>query len=80
MTDSSAQILRDLAETHLATVLKQLPSDRMHRFVLFIEIVRAMDYWGIYTNLTSVDIEGGQQPLDLMYWGWNREQGHRRAL
>ncbi|MBU1364877.1 MAG: hypothetical protein KKE51_13760 [Gammaproteobacteria bacterium] len=72
MTDSTAQMLRDLAETHLATVLKQLPSDRMGRFVLFIEVVRAMDYWGIYTNLTSADKEGGQQSLDLMYWGWNR--------
>lgn len=72
MTDATAQMLRDLAETHLATVLKQLPSDRMGRFVLFIEVVRAMDYWGIYTNLTSIYKEGGQQSLDLMYWGWNR--------
>jgi hypothetical protein len=72
MTDSLAQALRELAETHLATVLKQLPSDVLGRFVLFIEVVRAMDYWGIYSKLTGASNEGAEQSLDLMYWGWNR--------
>lgn len=47
MADSNAQALRDMAEAHLAAVRKRLPSDRMGRFVLFIEVVRGMDYWGI---------------------------------
>lgn len=72
MTDSTTQALRKLAETHLAAVLKQLPSDRIDRFVLFIEIVRAMDYWGTYTKFTNTGKEGMEQSLDLMYWGWNR--------
>lgn len=72
MTDSTAQTLRELAETHLAAVLKQLPSDRIDRFVLFIEVVRAMDYWGTYAKLTNTGKEGVEQSLDLMYWGWNR--------
>lgn len=72
MTNSNAQALRELAEAHMEAVLKQLPSDRMGRFVLFIEAVRAMDYWGIHAQLSSAGKEGSEQSLDLMYWGWNR--------
>lgn len=72
MTDSTAQALRELAEIQLANVLKKLPSDALGRFVLFVEVVRAMDYWGIYTKLTGASDDGTIQSLDLMYWGWNR--------
>lgn len=41
----------------------------MPRFLLFIEVVRAMDYWG--TALIG-DSEKVTQSIDLMYWGWNR--------
>ncbi|ABD70786.1 hypothetical protein Rfer_3076 [Rhodoferax ferrireducens T118] len=44
----------------------------MGRFVLFIEVVRAMDYWGIHAQSASSDKEGAEHSLDLMYWGWNR--------
>lgn len=72
MTDSNAQTLRDIAEAHLAAILKRLPSDRMDRFVMFIEVVRAMDYWSIHSHPDSLnDVKVGQS-LDLMYWGWNR--------
>ena len=72
MPDVNAQALRDMAEAQLAEVLKRLPTDRMGRFVLFIEVVRAMDYWG--TNATAIigDSEKVSQSFDLMYWGWNR--------
>ena len=44
----------------------------MNRFVLFTEVVRAMDYWGINAQLASTGDEKVEQSLDLMYWGWNR--------
>ena len=47
MADPNAQALRDLAEAHLAAVRKRLASECMGRFVMFIEVVRALDYWGI---------------------------------
>lgn len=72
MTDSSAQALRDLAEVHLGAVLMQLPSDRTGRFILFIEVVRAMDYWGTHAPALIGDSERVAQSIDLMYWGWNR--------
>jgi len=72
MPDSSAQALRDLAEVHLATVLKPLPTDRIGRFVLFVEVVRAMDYWGTHAPALIGDDEKVAQSFDLMYWGWNR--------
>lgn len=72
MADSNAQALRDLAEVHLAAVLKRLPHDRMGRFVLFIEVVRAMDYWGTHATALIGDSEKVSQSFDLMYWGWNR--------
>lgn len=72
MAESIAQTLRELADTHLLTVLKQLPSNRMDRFVLFIEVVRAVDYWGIHAHAGSAGKEWSGQSLDLMYWGWNR--------
>ncbi|TXH06305.1 MAG: hypothetical protein E6R07_00505 [Nevskiaceae bacterium] len=72
MTDSHAKALRDLAEAHLATVLKRIPSDRMGRFIVFIEVVRAMDYWSIGACTASTTNEKVAQSLDLMYWGWNR--------
>ena len=41
----------------------------MDRFVMFIEVVRAMDYWSIHSNPDSLnDVKVGQS-LDLMYWG-----------
>lgn len=72
MTDSPVQALRELAEAHLAAVLIQLPSDRMGRFVLFIEVVRAMDYWGTHAPAAIGDKNEIAQSFDLMYWGWNR--------
>ena len=69
MADSSPQALRDLAEVHLGAILKRLPGDRIARFVLFIEVVRAMDYWG---TALSGDSEQVTHWIDLMYWGWNR--------
>lgn len=72
MVDPNAQALRKLAEVHLASVLERLPSDRLSRFVLFIEIVRAMDYWGINANPANAGNDQVEQSLDLMYWGWNR--------
>lgn len=72
VTDSNAPALRDLAEVHLEAVLKQLPTDRLGRFVLFIEVVRAMDYWGTHAPALIGDSEKVAQSIDLMYWGWNR--------
>lgn len=72
MADLNAQAIRDLAEAHLAAVLQRLPSDRMGRFVMFIEVVRAMDYWGISAYPDSLEKVKVSQSIDLMYWGWNR--------
>jgi hypothetical protein len=72
MPDSSAKALKGLADDHLAAVLKQLPSDRMQRFVLFIEVVRAMDYWGMHAKALIGESAEVAQKVDLMYWGWNR--------
>src|SRR6478609_3703936 len=72
MIPADIQALRDIAEDHLATVLGQLPSDRMGRFILFIEAVRAMDYAVIQSQAASANKETIEQSLDLMYWGWNR--------
>lgn len=72
MADSSAQVLRDLAAAHLAALRKRLPSDRMGRFVMFIEVVRALDYWGTSAYPDSLNDAKVGQSLDLMYWGWNR--------
>jgi len=72
VADSSAQVLRDLADVHLGVVLKLLPSDRIGRFVLFMEVVRAMDYWGTHAPVLIGDSEKVAQSIDLMYWGWNR--------
>lgn len=44
----------------------------MERFVLFIEVVRAMDYWGTHAPALIGDSEKVAQSIDLMYWGWNR--------
>ena len=72
MNSTSAQALRELAEIHLEAVLMRLPSDRLRRFFLFIEVVRAMDYWGTLAPAISGDSENVAQSIDLMYWGWNR--------
>jgi len=72
MMADSAQELRRLAENHQETVLKPLPSDRIGRFILFIEVVRAMDYWGTHAPALIGDDKDVEQSIDLMYWGWNR--------
>ncbi|WP_240225049.1 hypothetical protein [Rheinheimera hassiensis] len=72
MADSHAQALRQFAEAHLADTLNLLPSDPIRRFILFIEVVRAMDYWGTSAKAIIGDNEEKAQSLDLMYWGWNR--------
>ena len=72
MADSYAQALRQFAEGHLAETLNLLPGDPIRRFILFIEVVRAMDYWGTHSRAMIGDNEEKAQSLDLMYWGWNR--------
>lgn len=72
MANSNGQTLRNLAEIHLGNVLKQLPTDQMGRFVLFIEVVRAMDYWGTRAPAPFGNSDKVEQSFDLMYWGWNR--------
>lgn len=72
MIDPNAQAFRDLAEAHLGAILKPLPSERMDRFALFIEVVRAMDYWGTHAPGLIGNSEKVAQSIDLMYWGWNR--------
>jgi hypothetical protein len=44
----------------------------MGRIILFIEVVRAMDYWGINAKSANAGNDKVEQSLDLMYWGWNR--------
>ena len=56
----------------MVAVLKRLPADNTDRFVLFIEVVRAMDYWGTHATAFVGGSEKISQSFDLMYWGWNR--------
>jgi hypothetical protein len=72
VTNSNADILRDLAELHLGAVIARLPSDRSSRFLLFVEVVRTMDYWSIHAEKAISTNEMVTQSIDLMYWGWNR--------
>ena len=72
MAVSNTHTLRDLADAHLTAIRKLLPNDRIGRFVLFIEVVRAMDYWGMHAPTLIADSKKNVQSLDLMYWGWNR--------
>ena len=72
MSNTNAEALRDLAEVHLKAVLEPLPSDSIGRFLLFMEVVRAMDYWGTRAVILPGDSEEITQSVDLMYWGWNR--------
>jgi hypothetical protein len=72
MVHSNADSLRRLADIHLARVLQPLPPDRVGRFVLFVEVVRAMDYWGMHAPALIGDDDMVAQSIDLMYWGWNR--------
>jgi hypothetical protein len=44
----------------------------MGRFIMFIEVVRAMDYWSISAYPDSRQNAQTGQALDLMCWGWNR--------
>lgn len=67
MADLNVHALRDLAETHLAAVLKRLLTDHIGRFVLFIEVVRAMDIWGTHASAMIGDREKVSQSFDLMY-------------
>ena len=60
MVESAAQALRALADAHLSAVLQRLPSDRMGRFIVFIEGVRAIDYWSITAN--AVLLRHGMDP------------------
>lgn len=71
MRDVNAQALGDLAEAHLAAVLKRLSTDHIGRFVLFIKVVRAMDYWGSHAPAFIGDREKVTETFDLMYWWWN---------
>lgn len=72
MTNSNAQAFRDLAEIHLGVVLKLLPRDQAGKFLLFVEVVRAMDYWSTHGPALGGEREKNAPLIDLMYWGWNR--------
>jgi hypothetical protein len=69
MAESAAQALRAPANALLSAALQPLPSDRMNRFIMFIEVVRSMDYWSITAYPESLKNAQTEQALDLMYCG-----------
>lgn len=68
--EKSSTKLRNLAESSRQEVLKRLPKGRMNRFILFVEVVRVIDYWGILSR-PNKENKSSLHKLDLMYWGWN---------
>ena len=68
--EKSSTKLRNLAESSRQEVLKRLPQDRMNRFILFVEVVRVIDYWGTLSRPSEKE-KSSIHKLDLMYWGWN---------
>lgn len=67
-SESIPDELRRLADEHFSAVVSKLPTDRMERFLFFVEVVRANDYWGVFAQ---VSIETPEWQFDMMHWGWN---------
>ncbi|TDP80794.1 hypothetical protein EV672_1109 [Aquabacterium commune] len=67
-SESIPDELRRLADEHFSAVVSKLPTDRMERFLFFVEVVRANDYWGVFAQAS---IETPEWQFDMMQWGWN---------
>lgn len=76
MNTNMSQIFEDLAEQELDAILSKVPSDSMQKFLIFAEVVRALDYLSFFQPLFSKEKRFPLQDFDLMIWGWNLALEH----
>lgn len=62
----------EMAKLELEVALSRIPSDPTHKFVLFTETLRVLDYWAVFQQLLPKEHRLSKQDLDLIRWGWNR--------
>ena len=78
--DIEAEVLfRSLGERELKTVLQSIPTDRNHRFALFLEVLRTVDYRTIFQSFGQKDGRLGEADFQILSWGWNRAASHLLA-
>src|SRR5262245_44423036 len=65
-----------LARQELEDVLSIMPSDPIHRFVIFTETTRVLDYWTVFRNLLPAEYCPSAPDFALLQWGWNLAAEH----
>jgi hypothetical protein len=63
-----------LSQEELKGALSVIPSDPIHRFLVFFEAIRVLDNWSVVTPTT----EEPQTAIDfqILQWGWNLAARH----
>jgi len=70
-TEKNVKKLLELSDIILNDVLVNLPQKNERKFILFLEIVRNLDYWAIYQNKLPKDQCLPWPDYEIMLQGWN---------
>lgn len=72
MQDKIARELTSLADSELARISGMLPTDASHRFVIYMQALRQMDYWSVFQLLLPKESRLKPWDLEILWLGWNR--------
>jgi len=70
-TEEICEELTRISSAEIRALEQLLPEDAESCFILFTEMTRVSDYWGLGQNYTSEDASATVQTLDIMKMGWN---------
>ena len=74
--DTQEAAFRCLAERELDVVRQSIPNDPNHRFAVFLEVVRLLDYWTVIQSFGPPEKRLAPADFQILRWGWNRAVAH----
>jgi hypothetical protein len=69
--ESLCSELRSFAAKEAEDAKAALPLEPNFRFALFVETLRAIDYWTVFQQILTKDEKLSHPDFTLMSWGWN---------
>jgi hypothetical protein len=70
---SAFKSLAEKEEAHIASII---PRDEDSRFALFLEALRAIDYWTVFQSHARQEQRLPLADFQIMQWGWNKAAAH----
>lgn len=66
----------DIARREREAISSAVPADPLHRFIFFMDLVRAFDSMNVSRNRPQAQAVGSFPDFSIMEWGWNTAVAH----